>query len=88
MLEILNRCNYLYNNLKDCEDKAINTNKNDDCFKCMSNSFYYQNNDTYDCLKKLCAYTINYGPIYVSEIYHFLAKSKLLEKIKFLKITN
>ena len=40
---------------------------------------FSSNHDTYECLKKLCYYTINYGPAYVNEIYTFLSTSKLLE---------
>ncbi len=75
MIEILNRCNYLIGVLKDCDDIQNKVN----CPTCMSNSFYGKNNDTYNCLKKLCYYTINYGPIYVSEIYHFLVQSNFLK---------
>ena len=49
------------------------------CFNCLRNSFYNSQYDTYECLKKLCYYTINYGPAYVNEIYTFLLESKLLE---------
>ena len=48
------------------------------CYKCISNGLW-GGQDTYTCLKKLCHYTMNYGPSYVSEIYHFLAHSKILE---------
>lgn len=74
MVEILNRCNYLIGALRDCDDIQNRTN----CITCMSNGFYVPNGDTYNCLKKLCHYTINYGPIYVSEIYHFLVRSGFL----------
>lgn len=75
MIDILNRCNDLIDRLNDCEEIETRTN----CRTCMSSSFYNPNADTYDCLKKLAYYTINYGPIYVSEIYHFLTTSQLLE---------
>lgn len=75
MVDILNRCNYLATHLQDCADIQNRIN----CPTCVSNSFYAQNNDTYDCLKKLCYYTMNYGPIYVSEIYHFLTQSQILQ---------
>lgn len=84
MIEILNRCNYLIEHLKDCENIDVKIN----CPTCMSNSFYGNNSDTYDCLKKLCYYTINYGPIYVSEIYHFLLQSHLLENIIYVQRQN
>lgn len=77
MIDILNRCDELINQLDDCQDIEERQN----CPTCMSTSFYNPNMDTYNCLKKLAYYTINYGPIYISEIYHFLNKSKLLETI-------
>lgn len=79
MIDILNRCNYLYNNWIDCSDKTINSNKNGDCLKCTQNNFRSLDNDSYDCLKKLCTYTMFYGSIYVSEIYHFLVQSNFLK---------
>jgi len=64
MIEILNRCNYLYNNLIDCIDKDINEKKNNDCLTCTRNNFRGMDNDSYDCLKKLCTYTMFYGPLF------------------------
>ncbi|MCT7567828.1 hypothetical protein [Aliarcobacter butzleri] len=78
MVEVLNRCNYLYNNLIDCDDKHINENKNGDCLICTQNNFRGTNTDKYDCLKKLCTYTMFYGQLYVSEIYSFLVQSNFL----------
>ena len=78
MQNILNRSNQLINILPNCTYFGITPK--DNCFECLRNSFYSQQNDTYNCLKKLCYYTINYGPAYVNEIYSFLQQSKLLEK--------
>lgn len=79
MVEILNRCNYLYNNLVDCTDKNTNEHKAGCCLNCTKSNFRSLENDSYDCLKKLCTYTMFYGPIYVSEIYHFLVQSHFIE---------
>jgi len=48
------------------------------CYPCMKRSFF-DGQDDYSCLKKLCYYSLNYGPVFVSEIYHFLAYAKILE---------
>lgn len=79
MVEILNRCTYLYNNLIDCIDKDMNERKNSDCLTCTQNNYRSMDNDSYDCLKKLCTYTIFYGPLYVNEIYNFLVQSNFLK---------
>lgn len=39
---------------------------------------YYERNDSYDCQKKMDTYVIKYGPSYISEIYHYLEASQLL----------
>ncbi|TLS71386.1 hypothetical protein FE246_07175 [Aliarcobacter thereius] len=79
MVEILDRCNYIYNNSIDCIDKHVNEKKNNDCLTCTKNNFRAMDNDSYDCLKKLCAYTMFYGPLYVNEIYNFLVQSDFLK---------
>jgi len=92
MIEILNRCESLEAEYKNeaqrdnilCDGNNINTPH---CYECLSSGFYTNTKDTYDCPIKLSLYTINYGPIYVSEIYHFLKKSQLLEN-NFLDITR
>jgi len=48
------------------------------CYPCMRKSFF-DGQDDYSCLKKLCYYSLNYGPAFVSEIYHFLAYSEIME---------
>lgn len=42
--------------------------------------------DTYDCPKKLNYYVLKYGSPYISEIYHYLNTSKVLEKLKYKNI--
>lgn len=76
MIDILNKCQEIIEQEEDCED----IEEVENCFTCLQSNFYSRESDTYNCLKKLCHYAINYGPIYVSEIYHFLSQSKLLEK--------
>jgi len=83
VIDILNRCRDIEAQLQAthngelCGDIIINThNCMMDCVQC---SFYANAQDIYDCLIKLALYTINYGPIYASEIYHFLETSQLLE---------
>lgn len=93
MVEVLSRCDYLYRNLIDCDDKHINENKNNDCLLCTQNNFRVSNADTYDCLKKLCTYTMYYGQLYVSEIYSFLVQSNFLvnfvnEQREYIKTNN
>jgi len=75
MNKILKKCTKLYNNEKNCDE----FNQKGSCLQCVKDSFYSDNSDTYDCLKKLATYTIEYGVAYASEIYSFLVASKLLE---------
>lgn len=81
MTEILQRCNFLYTNLMDCVDKDTNPIKESSCYKCTKNNYQHLNNDNYDCLKKLCVYTMFYGVQYVNEIYSFLHTSNFLNDL-------
>lgn len=76
MKKILEKCTKLYNDELNCEE----FDEKESCLKCLTSSFYSQNSDTYNCLKKLATYTIEYGSMYVSEIYHFLEESQLFQK--------
>jgi len=76
MTNILNRCAEI---IQKTEEKCDNFEEKESCLSCVQNSFRTLNNDDYDCLKKLAHYTIYYGPIYVSEIYHFLRESQIIE---------
>lgn len=78
MTDILNRCDALYKKELDCSDKNERYKKGG-CLECTQKNFRISNNDTYDCLKKLCTYTMYYGPIYINEIYSFLKESKIIE---------
>lgn len=81
-------CVYMNNIIKKC-NKIIEENNqeystyknNNKCLDCVRDSYKPNGNDTYDCLIKLAHYTIYYGISYVSEIYYFLKKSQILEKI-------
>jgi len=73
---ILEKCIEIIEKEKNCDDFE----EKGSCLECVKDSFYFQNSDTYNCLKKLVTYTIEYGTMYASEIYHFLGESKLLEK--------
>ena len=88
MINILERCNQIQQDLECCHaDGRICY-----CMNCLQDGFYSNDRDAYNCLKRLCFYTMNYGPIYVSEIYHFFDTSCLManfhsfSKIKILSI--
>lgn len=81
-------CVYMNNIIKKC-NKIIEENiqiydtykDNNKCLDCVRDSYKPNGNDKYDCLIKLAHYTIYYSISYVSEIYYFLKKSQILEKI-------
>ena len=75
MRELLLRTNDLYNNQDCCHTDRRYCN----CYNCLRDGFYGPDPDTYSCLKKLCYYTMNYGPSYSTEIYHYLEHSRILE---------
>jgi len=72
---LLSKCNELYLTLPCCHGE----NSNCSCSDCCQDG-YYSTTDTYNCSKKLSYYTMNYGPAYASEIYHYLNKTNLLER--------
>jgi len=74
MIKLLTNCNNIQKSQACCHtDGRICC-----CYNCLRDGFY-AGIDSYSCLKKLCYYVMNYGPAYVSEIYHFLGASRLLE---------
>jgi hypothetical protein len=75
MNNLLTNCNNIQNGRECCHDDGRLCN----CYDCLHQGFY-SGADTYSCLKKLCHYIMNYGPVYVSETYHFLHRSQLLEQ--------
>jgi hypothetical protein len=52
------------------------------CYDCLQPSFYVGGLDEYECSKKLNFYVLKYGPSYVSEIYHYLFISHILERFQ------
>jgi len=75
MQDILSVCDAIYNKQPCCHGDGRKCY----CYDCLYSSFYSETRDTYDCLKKLCYYTMNYGPAYASEIYHYFSESQILE---------
>jgi len=49
------------------------------CYNCLQPGFYVGGLDEYECDKKSNFYVLKYGPSYISEIYHYLSVSKILE---------
>jgi SAM-dependent methyltransferase len=45
------------------------------------NDGFYGHADEYDCEKKMAFYVLNYGKSYISEIYHYLKNSQILDNI-------
>jgi SAM-dependent methyltransferase len=45
------------------------------------NEGFYNHADEYDCEKKMTFYVLNYGKSYISEIYHYLKNSRILDNI-------
>ena len=64
---ILNNCENAINQIDCCKGD------NDAC-DCISSLMedYSNRPDSYDCDKKMSTYVLRYGPIYASEIYHYL----------------
>jgi len=53
------------------------------CEQCLSEGFRNPNQpDDYNCYKKMNCYVLKYGSAYISEIYHYLNTSKILEPYK------
>ena len=76
MQAVLSSSDRIYRAQSCCHDDERECN----CYNCLHMTFYSPTGpDTYNCLKKLCFYAMNYGPAYASEIYHYLAQSQILE---------
>lgn len=75
MRGLLRTCDQIYRTLPCCHDDARDCR----CYDCLRMSFYLPGPDTYNCMKKLCYYVMNYGPAYASEIYHYFSQSQILE---------
>lgn len=76
MTNILNKCAEI---IQYSEEKCDDFEEKESCLSCVKESYRTLENDNYDCLEKLAYYAIYYGPMYVSEIYHFLRESQIIE---------
>ncbi len=74
MLTFLSKCDQIFQQLQ-CPLK------NESCQDCFTDAYYNGGQDDYSCLKGCYYYAMHYGPAYISEVYHFLSASKLLEKV-------
>jgi hypothetical protein len=70
---LLSQC---WENYKDAECCHENNNFCN-CYNCLNNGFF-SHSDEYDCEKKMLFYVLNYGASYISEFYHYLSKSEIL----------
>jgi hypothetical protein len=74
--QVLSQCWGHYKQMPCCHEKDYACN----CYKCLSDGFWSDGHvDEYDCEKKMAFYVLNYGPIYISDIYHYFEKSHILE---------
>lgn len=78
MNNILKKCNKIIEENIQTYDTYKDNNK---CLACLQYNYNPSGNDKYDCLVKVAYYSIFYGRLYVSEIYYFLKRSQILEKI-------
>ena len=75
--QLLSQC---WENYK--ESRCCHNNENIcNCYHCLYEGFYSYS-DEYDCEKKLLFYVLNYGASYISEFYHYLSNSQLLNNFK------
>jgi hypothetical protein len=82
---------YMFNDIiTQCENNVLsmpcchNDGRDCYCYNCLYAGFR-NTPDEYDCDKKMNYYVLKYGSSYVSEIYHYLENSLLIES---LNITN
>lgn len=74
MFDLLVKCNENLNVLPCChpaQDMCY-------CYNCLKKD-YWERPDSYECVKKMSFYILNYGPSYASEIYHYLSYSQVLK---------
>jgi hypothetical protein len=57
-----------------------NDERNCYCYSCLYSGFRNAP-DEYDCDKKMSYYVLKYGSSYISEIYHYLENSQVLESL-------
>ena len=70
--------------LKKCDNKfkllpCIKSINN--CQSCFDSYYYGNAQDNYSCTKGCLYYAMHYAPAYISEVYHFLEASKILERM-------
>ena len=73
---LLAQCKTNYNKMECCGDRF-----KCDCGACLSEGFDIRSSkvDTYKCAKRMNYYVLKYGSSGISEIYHYLSASKILE---------
>lgn len=74
--QILTQCWNNYQQMSCCHGENHPCN----CYNCLNDGFY-SHADEYDCDKKMVFYVLNYGKSYISEIYHYLTNSKILDDL-------
>lgn len=74
LAEFLTKCNDEFGKLP-CPTQI------DDCQTCFDRCYYGNHQDNYSCGKGCFYYAMHYAPAYISEIYHFLSISKVIEQI-------
>jgi len=80
--KVLSLCKNNYEQAKNyCCHKSVLKPCN--CEQCLYEGFRNSNQpDDYNCDKKMNCYVLKYGSAYISEIYHYLNTSKILEPYK------
>ena len=74
------------NIITQCENNVLsmpcchNDGRNCNCYSCLYSGFR-DTPDEYDCDKKMNYYVLKYGSSYISEIYHYLEDSQVLESL-------
>lgn len=74
LVDFLKKCNGEFNVLP-CPHHI------NDCQSCFDRCYYGSRQDNYSCGKGCFYYAMHYAPAYISEIYHFLSISRLIEQI-------
>lgn len=73
-VEFLRKCNGEFNRPV-CPKQLYN------CQSCFDLCYYNTCQDNYSCIRGCFYYAMHYAPAYISEIYHFLSASKIIEQI-------
>jgi SAM-dependent methyltransferase len=78
--QVLSQCWNNYQQLPCCGCEQYRNYKICCCSFCLEKDFY-KRPDEYECDKKMLFYVLNYGPIYVSDIYHYFEISHILDSL-------